>query len=178
MLLYYPFWMFMGFTLHFYIIFGTNLLTKGPVQIDVFLPISVFRRKGISDGIQMEWILRESFFGYKRYQGDLEWTSRNQRGGHEVGGRAQGVGVPPPSWAPRGSTDLLLSPIYTHIPWKHPGALWNPIYTAANICTHEIPSWGLFRCSVGGGIDHGGLLHQHHSLSDDVWVVYHRPSGP
>ena len=28
MLLYYPFWMFMGFTLHFYIIFGTNLLTR------------------------------------------------------------------------------------------------------------------------------------------------------
>ena len=48
MLLYYPFWMFMGFTLHFYIIFGTNLVTGGPTQIVVFLPISVFRRKGIS----------------------------------------------------------------------------------------------------------------------------------
>ena len=45
MLLYYLFWMFMGFTLHFYIIFGTNLLTGGPARIAVFLPISVFRRK-------------------------------------------------------------------------------------------------------------------------------------
>ena len=53
MLLYYPFWMFMGFTIHFYIIFGTNLLTGGPAQIAVFLPISVFR-KGISNGVQME----------------------------------------------------------------------------------------------------------------------------
>ena len=26
----------MGFIMHFYIIFGTNLLTKGPVQIAVF----------------------------------------------------------------------------------------------------------------------------------------------
>ena len=26
----------MGFIMHFYIIFGTNLLTEGPVQIDVF----------------------------------------------------------------------------------------------------------------------------------------------
>ena len=26
----------MGFIIHFYIIFGTNLLTQGPVQIDVF----------------------------------------------------------------------------------------------------------------------------------------------
>ena len=44
--------MFMGFTKHFYIIFGTNLLTAGPTQIAVFLPISVFRRKGISNGVQ------------------------------------------------------------------------------------------------------------------------------
>ena len=36
MLLYYPFWMFIGFTLHFYIIFGTNLLTGGPARIAVF----------------------------------------------------------------------------------------------------------------------------------------------
>ena len=45
----------MGFIIHFYIIFGTNLLTQGPVQIVVFfLPISVFRRKGISNGVQTE----------------------------------------------------------------------------------------------------------------------------
>ena len=33
MLLYYPFWMFMCFILHIYIIFGTNLLTGGPTHI-------------------------------------------------------------------------------------------------------------------------------------------------
>ena len=37
MLLYYPFWMYMGFTLHIYIIFGTNLLTRGPTRIAIFL---------------------------------------------------------------------------------------------------------------------------------------------
>ena len=36
MLLYYPFWMFMGFILHIYIIFGTNLLTGAPACINVF----------------------------------------------------------------------------------------------------------------------------------------------
>ena len=41
MLLYYLFWMFTGFIIHFYIIFGTNLLTGGPTHIVVFLPISV-----------------------------------------------------------------------------------------------------------------------------------------
>ena len=54
MLLYYLFWMLMGFILHFYIIFGTNLLTGGLAQIAAFLPISVFRRKGISNGVQTE----------------------------------------------------------------------------------------------------------------------------
>ena len=36
MLLYYLFWMFMGFIMHFSIIFGTNLLTQSPVPVSVF----------------------------------------------------------------------------------------------------------------------------------------------
>ena len=170
--------MLMGLFLHFYIIFGTNLLTGGRVPVTVFLPISVFRRKGISNGIQTEWNLREDLFWNKLNPGDLEWRSRKQRGGHEVGWHAQGEGAPPPIWAPRSSTDLLPSPIYTLIPWKHRGEPRNHFSTAATFSTREIPSRGLFRRSAGGGFDHGGLLHQHHSLSDDVWVVYHRPSGP
>ena len=45
MLLYYPFSMFMGFTLHFYIIFGTNLLTGGPACIAVFCLFQYFKEK-------------------------------------------------------------------------------------------------------------------------------------
>ena len=98
MLLYYPFWMFMGFTLHFYNIFGTNLLTGGPTRIAVFLPILVFRRKGISNGVQTEWNLRERDFWKEHDPEDLEWKSRSSRGGHEAGGRAPTlVG---PSWLP------------------------------------------------------------------------------
>ena len=37
--------MFMGFTLHFYIIFGTNLLTGGPAQIAVFCLFQSFAEK-------------------------------------------------------------------------------------------------------------------------------------
>ena len=62
----------MGFIIHIYIILGTNLLTQGPVQIAVFLPISVFRRKEISNGIQTEWNLRERDFWNKRDPEDLE----------------------------------------------------------------------------------------------------------
>ena len=52
MLYYLLFWTILGFIFHFYITFGTNLLTQGPVQITVFLPILVFRRKGISNGMK------------------------------------------------------------------------------------------------------------------------------
>ena len=62
MLLYNLFWMFMGFIMHFYIIFGTNLLTQSPVPVPVFFSLSVFRRKGISNGVQTEWNLREKLF--------------------------------------------------------------------------------------------------------------------
>ena len=55
----------MGFNMLVYIIFGTNLLAGGPVP--VFLPISVFRRKGIPNGIQMGRNLRE----------DVSWNKRN-----------------------------------------------------------------------------------------------------
>ena len=73
----------MGFNTLFYITFGTNLLTRGPVPVAVFcVPILVFRRKGISNGIQTERNLREDLSWNKRNPGDLEWKSETQRGGH------------------------------------------------------------------------------------------------
>ena len=45
MLLYYPFWMFTGFILYIYIIFGTNLLTGGPAHIVVFCIFQYFKEK-------------------------------------------------------------------------------------------------------------------------------------
>ena len=48
MLLYYPFWMFMGFILHIYIIFGTNLLTGGLAHIAVFFAyFSISKKRNI-----------------------------------------------------------------------------------------------------------------------------------
>ena len=61
-----------------------------------------------------------------------------------VGGR------PPPSWAPRCSTDVLLPPIYTYVPPNYQIRSQNPNSTAVTSCIHEIPSWGLFRSSAGG----------------------------
>ena len=102
MLYYILFWTLLGFIIHFYIIFGTNLLTGGPAQIDVFLPISLFRRKGISNGVQTEWNLRERDFRNEHDPGDLDPTSRKLPGSHEVGGRAlhpRGPPVAPPTFS-------------------------------------------------------------------------------
>ena len=72
---------------------------------------------------------------------------------------------PPISWAPQASTDLLLPPIYTHVPRKHQKRPQKTISTAVTFCIREIPSWSLHRRSAGGGIDHGGLLHNTIALS-------------
>ena len=62
MLYYLLFWAILGFIIHFYITFGTNLLTGGPAQICCFMPISVFRRKGISNGVETERNQLEKLF--------------------------------------------------------------------------------------------------------------------
>ena len=90
--------------MHFYIIFGTKLLTGGPAQNCCFLPILGFRGKGISNGVQTEWNLRESYFWNGSNLGDLECTSGNQQGRHEAGG------VPTPLGAPSYLVAALLRP--------------------------------------------------------------------
>ena len=48
MLLYYPFWMFMGFILHITIIFGTNLPTGDPARIAIFFAyFSISKKRNI-----------------------------------------------------------------------------------------------------------------------------------
>ena len=101
MLLYYLFWMLMWLFIHFYIIFGTNLLTQGPVQI-AFLPISVFRRKRISNGIKPSgaWFLEQTWSRGLRV--DVKQPTRKARG---RGGTPTPLGAPStlvgPSWLHR-----------------------------------------------------------------------------
>ena len=97
------------------------------------------------------------------------WTLLQEvPGGHEGGGCAL-----PPRRAPYlvGPSELHRrtpsSYIYLRTPDRS-NTEPKPNSTAATFCIHKIPSWVLLWSSAGGGIDHGGLLHQHHSLSDDV----------
>ena len=158
----------MDFIIHFYITFGTNLLTGGPTQIAVFCLFQCFAKKEYQTKSKRNETFGNVIFGTNVIQRTWSGRQATDEEATRQGARLPPWARPPPSWAPRGSIDLLLPPINVHIPRKHPGAPRNPISTAATFCTREIPSWGLFRSSAGGGIDHGGLLHQHHSLSDDV----------
>ena len=91
------------FSLLYY--FWTNLLTGGPAQNCCFFPISEFRRKRISNRVQMEWNLRECDFRNERDPEDLDPTSRHQPGRHEVGGAT----MPPP-----GAPSTLVGPLLLH----------------------------------------------------------------
>ena len=98
--------------MHFHIIFGTNLLTESPVQIAVILPISVFHRKGISNGMKPsgEWFFEQT--QSKRLGVDIKDASRRPRGREA---RPRGQARPPPCgplMAPL--TDFLRLYIFTY----------------------------------------------------------------
>ena len=105
MLLYYLFWMFMGFIKHFYITFGTNLLTQAQCQFLFFPLFQCFEEKEYQT--ESKW--NETF--WRSYI----WKESNE-GGTRQGGAPTPWARPPPSWAPRGSPDVHLSHIYTNIP--------------------------------------------------------------
>ena len=136
MLLYYLFWMLMDLFLHFYIIFGTNLLTGGPTQIGVF-----FRLFQCFEGkeYQTESKRNETFRNVIFWTNMIQRTWSGRQAADEEATRQGGAPTPwvrpPPSWAPRGSTDLLLPPIYTYVPPNHQQGRKNPISTAATFCT-------------------------------------------
>ena len=79
--------MFMGFILHIHIIFVTNLLTGGPALIAVFCLFQYFKEKEYQTESKRNETLQWSFWN-KRDPEDLEWKSRNKRGGQEGAQRA------------------------------------------------------------------------------------------
>lgn len=61
--------MFMGFTLHFYIIFGTNLLTGGPARIAVFCLFHCFAEKEYQTESKHNETFGNDLFGTNANQG-------------------------------------------------------------------------------------------------------------
>ena len=94
----------MGFNIHFYIIFGTNLLTKDPVQIAIFCLFYCFTEKEY----QMKSKQNETF-GSVIFETNViqeTWSGRQERSeearrqkGAPRGGRRAPTLVGPP-WLP------------------------------------------------------------------------------
>ena len=103
------------------------------------------------------------------------------RGGIRVGCAMRGSqawGRPTGLWNPWESPNPNLCTTNSQIFPNHQKRPQKYFSTAASLWLREIPSWGLFRRSGGGGINHGGPLHQPYCPTHDAWVVYHRPTGP
>ena len=64
----------MGLIIHFYIIFGTNLLTEGPVQIVVFCLFQCFTEKEYQTESKQNETFTMIFFGTNSIQ--ETWTGR------------------------------------------------------------------------------------------------------
>ena len=69
MLYYILFWTLLGFIIHFYIIFGTNLLTQGLVQIAVFCLFQCFAEKEYQTESKRNETFRRVIFGTNVIQG-------------------------------------------------------------------------------------------------------------
>ena len=148
MLYYILFWTLLGFIIHFYIIFGTNLLTGGPAQIAVFLPMSVFHRKGISNGMKPSgtWFSEQT---WSRGLGvDVKKRTRKPRGRGRVyppGGalHPRGPLVAPPTYFFR--LYILLYP-------KTIGGATKPLFHRRNLLYPWDPILGPFPAICRRGI--------------------------
>ena len=79
--------MFMGFTLHFYIIFGTNLLTGGPARIAVFCLFQCFEEKEYKTESKWNETFGRVIFGTNAIQ--ETWSGRQEAA--EVATRVRGT---------------------------------------------------------------------------------------
>ena len=174
MLFYYLFWMIMGFIIHFYITFGTNLLTRGPAHIAVLLPVSVFRRKGISNGVQTEWNLWQRYFWEENHPGDLEFMSEDPWGGQEIGD------APPTGCAPlsRGPLEHLPTDFFRLYSPTYPKNIHKEDRSGVPPPQASVATKNLSRVHSGtlpeGEPITGGHLHHPDTIHDEEGVVHPR----
>ena len=107
----------MGFNIPFYIIFGTNLLTKGPVQIAIFFCLfQCFTEKEYQTESKRNETFLRVIFGTNMIQETWSGGQERSKEAMRQEGAPRGAGAPPPSRGPHSSTVVLIPPIYTHIP--------------------------------------------------------------
>ena len=94
----------MGFIIHFYIIFGTNLLTGGPVQIAAFCLFQCFAEKEYQTESKWNEIFGRVIFGTEAIQKTWGVRKGSNEEGTRQGGAPTPLGVPStlvgPLWLP------------------------------------------------------------------------------
>ena len=164
--------MIMGFIIQFYIIFRTNLLTGGPTQICCFMPISVFRGKGILDGVKTERNQLEKLI--------LEGNPPDGLGVHVRGvpGCSRGWGARPlPREHPGGPPTYPLHPyilVYPKTSRTEDRSGVPPLQ--AFVATKNLSGAHSGTLPEGGPIT-GGHLHHPGAIHDEEGVVHPRGWG-
>ena len=161
--------MLMGLFLHFYIIFGTNLLTGGPAQIAVFFCLfQCFTEKEYQTESKQNETFGSVIFGTNVIQ--RTWSGRQaiNEAATRQGARLPPLGTPSTLVAP----SLLHRPtssshIYPRTP-KTSRSTTKPYFHHRNLLYPRDPILGPFPQLSRRGIDHGGPLHQLQGPSDGV----------
>ena len=167
----------MGFIIHFYIIFGTNLLTGGPVQIAVFAYFSIPKKRNIKqspNGMNPSGALFLEQTWSERLGVQAREPSRRPGDRRALPPPGHAPCLVGPSWLPQPTSFAYIFP-YTP---KTSRSTTKPYFHRRRLLYPWDPILGPFTVLCRRGIDLGGLLHQHHSPSDEVWVVHLRPTGP
>ena len=172
MLYYILFWTLMGFIIHFYIIFGTNLLTIGPAQIAVFFAyFSVSQKKNIKQSPNGMKPSGELFLERKQSRRlgiDVREASRNPRGREA---RSTPPGAPPTLVAPLTDFFRLYMSIYPKNIGEHNRSGVPPPQASVATKNQSGPCSGTL--PEGGSLT-GGHLHHPGALHDEEGVVHPR----
>ena len=101
--------MYMGFILHIYIIFGTNLLTGGLARIAVFFCLfQYFEEKEYQTESKRNETFGSVIFGTNVIQRTWSASQAINEEATRQGDAPAPLGVPPPSWAPCSSSGPTL----------------------------------------------------------------------
>ena len=170
----------MGFIIHFYIIFGTNLLTGGPTQNCCFFSyFRVSKKRNIKrspNGMKPSG----TWFSHRTWSRRLGPYVKKQR--RRPRGRGRAYPTPPRrALHPRGPH--VAPPMYSFLLYIHtyPQTIRTGEKNLIPLPQLSVSTRSHLGACSGApseeGRHHGGLLH-HPSPSDEVWVVYLRPLDP
>ena len=90
----------MGFNMLFYIIFGTNLLTEGPVEIAIFCLFQYFAEKEYQTESKRNETFARIFLGTNATQETWSGSQGSNEAATRQEGTPRGVGTPPTLMGP------------------------------------------------------------------------------